>query len=103
MYHGLFEKNYELNSQEGFRKYKAFKDNIKYIKDFNSKNTKSQLGIGPWTDLSNEEYINTVLTHPDVMKANMESSMRELIEKEESSGLGYNDSETSQPKKLLRL
>ncbi len=72
VYHSLFEKNYDLNSEEGFKKYKAFKSNMKYIKEYNSKHTESQLGVGPWTDLTNEEYIQTVLTRPSVMKDQMQ-------------------------------
>ncbi len=89
MYHGLFEKEYSLNSEEGFRKYKTFKDNLNYIKEHNSKNTESQLAIGPWADLSNQEYIDTVLTHPNVMQANIQKSIEEATPFETSENKNF--------------
>jgi len=55
-YHYLFKKEYSLNSQEGIHRYRAFKENIKFINQRNSEGKSWKLGYGPFTDISFAEY-----------------------------------------------
>lgn len=55
-YHKLYEKKYDLNTEEGLSRYRIFKDNLKFIEETNTKNLAFKLGIGPFTDLTNEEF-----------------------------------------------
>jgi hypothetical protein len=50
---------YDLNSQEGLNRYRIFKENIKMIKQVNSEKRGYTLGIGPFTDLTSEEFVGT--------------------------------------------
>jgi C1A family cysteine protease len=61
LWHYAFNKEYDINSELGLSKYKTFKDNIKYIKEENAKNAGYTLGLGPFTDLSFEEFEKTHL------------------------------------------
>ena len=56
MWHYLEDKKYLLNTELGLSKYRVFKDNVKYIKQRNAELVDYQLGIGPFTDLTFEEY-----------------------------------------------
>ncbi len=80
VYHSLFEKEYSLNSKEGFDKYKVFKDNLKFIKEYNSKNTESFMAIGPFADLTREEYVKKYLTDPEIMEKNIETATQEMYD-----------------------
>jgi KDEL-tailed cysteine endopeptidase len=60
VYHTLFNKEYDLNSELGLKKYKVFKGNLKLIKEENSKNLGYQLGINQFSDLTNDEYRQTL-------------------------------------------
>jgi C1A family cysteine protease len=55
-YHQVFQKEYDLNSEQGILRYKIFKENLKFIEETNSKNLSFKLGIGPFTDMTNEEF-----------------------------------------------
>ena len=63
-----FGKDYEDDSEEGQKRKKNFKANAKYIREMNNKNLDFKLGLGPWSDLSNEEYRETVLMKPEVIE-----------------------------------
>jgi hypothetical protein len=56
VYHFLFKRNYELNSEEGVRRYKIFKTNLKTIYNKNLQNLPYRLGITQFTDITYEEY-----------------------------------------------
>ncbi len=60
--HYIFEKQYDLNSEESIKRYRIFKNNYKAIKEHNKKNLGWTLGIGPFYDLTNEEFKKEVLT-----------------------------------------
>ncbi len=64
VYHMLFKKDQEyfLESPRGQLKLKVFEANLKFINEQNSKNLSYTLGITPFTDLTNEEYRNIMLT-----------------------------------------
>jgi len=79
-YHRVFEKHleYSINSKEGFRRYKAFKDNINYIKEENSKDNSFTLGFGPFTDLTNQEFIDTYSMKEEDVNLNEINSSEEF-------------------------
>ncbi len=57
-YHLLFDKTeeYELNSEEGIKRYRIFKQNVKEIKEHNAKGLSWTEGINQFTDLTVEEF-----------------------------------------------
>jgi C1A family cysteine protease len=60
------ENDYDLNSIEGIRKYKIFKENLEYIKKENSNEENSyKLGITPFADLTSEEFREKYLIKPE--------------------------------------
>lgn len=63
LWHYAFNKSYDLNSEEGLKKYKVFKANLQFIKEENEKNEGYTLGLGPFTDLSWEEFSKVYLTY----------------------------------------
>jgi hypothetical protein len=57
LWHLFFGKTYDLNSETALRKYRNFKSNLKYIAKRNSEQTELVLGLGPFSDLSFEEFM----------------------------------------------
>ncbi|MCP3682335.1 MAG: C1 family peptidase [bacterium] len=57
-YHLLFDKTeeYELNSEEGIKRYRIFKQNVKEIKEHNAKGLSWTEGINQFSDLTIEEF-----------------------------------------------
>jgi hypothetical protein len=47
---------YDLNTDEGLMRYKIFKSNVKFIEESNKKNDDFKLSVGPFTDLTFEEF-----------------------------------------------
>jgi len=69
-----FGKKYHKDSEEGKKRLQQFKKNLDLIDEENAKPEKThKLGIGPWTDLSNEEYQSTILMNPEILKANIQT------------------------------
>jgi KDEL-tailed cysteine endopeptidase len=56
VYHYLYKKNYDLNTEEGLKRYRNFKNNLSFIEETNSKNLTYKLKIGPFTDMTFEEF-----------------------------------------------
>ena len=56
VWHFVNQKQYSLNSQEGERKLQIFKENLETIKKVNQLGKSYKLGLGPFSDLTNEEY-----------------------------------------------
>lgn len=88
-YHEVFGKEYDLNTEEGLRRYRIFKDNLNYIRQENAKGHEYKLGITPFADMTNEEYRQKVL-RPEA------EFMQDIIELSEQTapflsgaGLGY--------------
>lgn len=61
-FHYLYNRSYDLNSEEGIKRYRIFKDNVKLIEKSNAENTEFQLGINQFADITMEEYKNTYLS-----------------------------------------
>jgi len=61
VYHFLYQKKYDLNSQEGLNKYKTFKSNLKFIESHNNKQNSYFLGITEFTDITADEFSQTYL------------------------------------------
>merc|ERR1711976_290815 len=55
-YHRLLMRDYDLNSEEGFRKYRVFKDVLKKINEGNKREGEGSYGIGIWTDMTDQEF-----------------------------------------------
>ena len=62
VYHFLFQKKYDLNSEEGLKRYTIFKTNMKFIESQNAKNLGYTLGITDLADLSADEFRKTRLS-----------------------------------------
>jgi len=56
IFHFLFQKKYNLDSEEGINKYKIFKNNLKFIENQNKIQKSYQLGITEFTDLTANEF-----------------------------------------------
>lgn len=61
LWHYFFKRPYELNSELALQKYRVFKQNLKFIEKSNGENKEYTLGVGPFTDLTWEEFSNTYL------------------------------------------
>lgn len=86
LWHYALQRPYELNSEVALQKYKVFKQNLKLIDETNSKNLGYTLGLGPFTDLSAEEFAQTLnLKAPEGILAeqNKEISFDELADEED--------------------
>jgi len=70
VYHLLFEKSYEIESEEGKLRYKQFRVNLRFIKKSNLGNHPYQLGLTTMSDLSKEEIAMKYLIkkNPDDIK-----------------------------------
>lgn len=62
-FHFLFQRPYDLNSEEGLNRYRIFKSNLRFISETNSKNLGYTLGINQFADLTLQEYKNTYLNN----------------------------------------
>lgn len=95
LWHYAFNAGYDINSEYGIQRYRIFKQNLKYIKETNEK-TKLEpkkndlvLGLGPFSDLSWEEFQKVYLTI-DESKQFIEKEKRnlswfdEMVDKEEN-------------------
>ncbi len=60
-FHFIFKKNYDINTGEGVRRYRIFKNNLKIIKEGNEKLAEGsrKYGINFYTDMTFEEYFKT--------------------------------------------
>ena len=78
VFHFLFEKTYELNSEEALRKYKVFKSNLKFIEETNSKDLPYKLGVNQFTDLTHEEFKSMYHMDPDTKKTMLTDTIKNL-------------------------
>ena len=61
LWHYVFDKDYSINSPESLKKYSVFKQTIAYIKKRNAEQSDFTLGLGPFADLTYEEFKNQYL------------------------------------------
>jgi hypothetical protein len=59
IYHYVYKKTYDLNSEEGIQRYNYFKDNLKAIETLNNSKI-YELGLGPYSDMSNNEFLKVL-------------------------------------------
>ena len=78
VFHFLFQKKYDLNSEEGLNRYRTFKSNLKFIEVQNTKNLGFTLGITELTDLTADEFRKTRLSTivPEKVDADMQKFLR---------------------------
>lgn len=62
LWHYVMNKHYDLNTETGLYRYKIFKKNYEYIEKRNAQNLSFKLGLGPFADLTLEEFKKTYLT-----------------------------------------
>jgi C1A family cysteine protease len=58
VWHLVFNKEYDYNTEEGLKKYKTFKANLKKIKEVNASKQSYQLGLNQYSDLTFQEFAN---------------------------------------------
>jgi hypothetical protein len=85
VFHFLFEKKYELNSEEALRKYKVFKSNMKIIEETNSKDLPYKFGVNQFTDLTPEEFKSMYLMDPNKKKNMLHDTINNLRSDEGSA------------------
>lgn len=76
-FHYLYERPYELNSEEGLIRFRVFKQNLKFIEDSNGKNLGFTLEINQFTDLTKEEFRNGYLTYENDIEADKNNEISE--------------------------
>lgn len=64
VYHFVYNKEYKLDSDEGIKRYKIFKENLKWIEARNTELGKEIFGITQFTDLTEEEFKKNYLMDP---------------------------------------
>lgn len=71
VFHSLHEKKYEIKSEEGAKRYKIFKANMKWIKEKNASLGKQVYGITPFMDITDEEFKKSYLMSPVEMEKHL--------------------------------
>ena len=61
IWHMVFQKPYDLNTPLAISKYNNFKETIKYIESRNAEQNEVVLGLGPFADMTFEEYQKEVV------------------------------------------
>jgi C1A family cysteine protease len=84
VFHFLFEKKYELNSEEAIKRYKIFKSNMKIIEETNAKNLKYKFGVNQFTDLTPEEFKRKYLMDAKMKKGMLTETIKNLRSEEGS-------------------
>jgi len=86
-FHYLHQKQYSLNSDEGIKRYRIFKQNENWIKEENTKLGKTVYGTTQFSDLTHEEFVKNHLTASEYLEKKIgeeikEKSLRFLSEKQ---------------------
>jgi len=85
VFHFLYKKNYEINSETALKKYKTFKENVQKIKEHNAKGLTWWKSINEHTDLTIEEFnkhFNIKTVSHEEMKASFAGAEKFLAKKE---------------------
>jgi hypothetical protein len=72
VFHFLNKKEYELNSEEGIKRYKLFKQSVKRIKEHS--NPSYEIGITEYADWTDEEFYNLFRQVPQKDKETLTAS-----------------------------
>jgi len=56
VFHLIFKKDYELNSEAALKKYRVFKENLQKIKEHNAKKLTWWYSVNEFTDLTDQEF-----------------------------------------------
>jgi C1A family cysteine protease len=80
VFHFLYNKSYDLNSEEGIKRYKIFKSSLKYIKERNSQGLSYTLGPTPFADLTHEEFVSKHLMKKAEFRSVEQENLRFLEE-----------------------
>jgi len=73
VFHYLHKKEYKLESEEGLKRYRTFKENINWVKAKNAELGKQVYGITKFMDMTHEEFKNTYLIKLDKMEGQIAS------------------------------
>lgn len=98
LWHYALQKPYDLNSDAALQKYKVFKANLKFIRNQNAMTSDYQLGLGPFTDLTWEEFKEAYL-HDRKVENNQSAQFEprfdfdELADEEEEKSQNLNQNE----------
>jgi hypothetical protein len=65
VYHLLYKKEYELDTEEGVKRYKIFKENLKWCEEKNAEIGYKAYGINLFSDLTDEEFQKRYLMKMD--------------------------------------
>merc|ERR1712222_162094 len=76
-FHYLHQKQYSLNSQEGLKRYRIFKQNENWIKEENTKLGKTVYGTTQFSDLTHEEFVQNHLTNSEYLEKKIEEEIKE--------------------------
>jgi cathepsin L/cathepsin K len=72
VFHFVFNKSYDYNTELGIRKFNTFKNNLRYIEKINLENKGFKLGITVNADMTNEEYMAFYNLKPITVKETKE-------------------------------
>jgi C1A family cysteine protease len=71
VFHSLHKKDYHITSEEGAKRYKIFKANMKWVKEKNTELGKEVYGITPFMDITDEEFKKHYLMSPKEMERHL--------------------------------
>jgi xylem cysteine proteinase len=77
IYHYVFNKNYDINSEEGLRRFKNFKNSLNIVNIHNQSHTSYKKGINHLSDMTTEEikaYYNLVSVKPSDLHRSLRST-----------------------------
>lgn len=78
IYHFLYQKTYELDSEEGIERFQIWKENVKNINEENTKEHSYKLGLGPYTDLKTDEFTEKYMDKFENYKEQKERIIQEI-------------------------
>jgi hypothetical protein len=95
-FHSLHKKTYNLNSQEGLKRYKIFKSNMKWNKEKNDELGKQVFGITPFMDITDEEFKKSHLMDSVEMEKHIGRKGRKTFKNNFNDKLNLKNNQTPQ-------
>ncbi len=89
-YHHVYKKQYDINSEEALKRYKVFKNNLKFIDAHNERNEEFKMKIGPFTDMDDNEFRDKVLMKKEVVERYFNEKSNIEIEEDDDIHLKIN-------------